>query len=88
MSQGRPFIPRDKPKFWVVGILAGLAGLGFGLLAIGAVWFGFPLMKSLFIVGFFACWATCAVSWFGFVLGMFVGRYRGLEEKPWREQVW
>jgi len=88
MSKGHPFIPKNKPKFWIMGIIAGLAGLGFGLLAFVATLFGFPLLMGFFTVGFFACWAMFVVSWFGFVLGMLGGRYHGLTEKPWHEQVW
>ncbi|MFQ6756997.1 MAG: hypothetical protein D9V46_02180 [Deltaproteobacteria bacterium] len=88
MSQGRPFIPRDKPKFWVIAIIAGLSGLGFGLLMIGAVLLALPLLKGFFIGCFLASLATFFVSSFGLVFGMLAGRYRGLTEKPWREQVW
>lgn len=36
MSEPKPFIPRDKPKSWVVGILAGLVGLAVGLVGFAA----------------------------------------------------
>jgi hypothetical protein len=88
MKETRYFIPRDKPKLWVIGILAGLCGFGSGLLAFGATWFGLPLAKVLFTAMFFVCWATFVVSWIGFVFGLVCGRYRRLTERPWPEQVW
>ena len=84
----RPFIPRDKPRWWVIFILACLVGLGVGLLAFTAAWFGLTWVSRQLVPISLACWATAAVSWFGFMFGMVTGRYRNLEDRPWKEQVW
>ena len=52
MSEVRPFIPQDKPKFFVVGVLAGLIGLASGLVAFASASFGFSLLKTLSVVVF------------------------------------
>jgi CHASE2 domain-containing sensor protein len=88
MSDSRPFIPRNKPRFWVIGVLAGLAGLGFGVLAFCAAWLGVSILKACFMAAFIACWAIFVVAWFGCLSGFISGRYRGLSDKPWRDQVW
>jgi len=88
MSKTQPFIPRDKPKFWVICVLAGLCGLGAGLLAFGASWLQLTVLSWFFMAIFFVCWSTFVISWIGFISGLLSGRYRGITEKPWREQVW
>ncbi len=84
----RTFIPNDKPKFWVIGILAGLIGFGAGLVAFAATVAGINIIKQVFIAIFMVCWLTFAVSWFGCLIGFLSGRYRHLQSKPWSEQVW
>jgi uncharacterized membrane protein len=88
MSKKQPFIPRDKPKFWVLGVLSALCGLGLGLLALGAAWYGIDMLKEALIVLFAACWVTFILSWLGFVFGLLSGRYQNITEKSWREQSW
>jgi len=88
MSQHRPFIPQNKPRLWVIFMLAGLIGMGAGLLGFLAAWFGLPWLSAPLIIVFFACWGTAAVSWFGFAFGMLTGRYSKLVARPWKEQVW
>ena len=88
MSEGRPFIPRDKPKFFVLGALAGFIGLASGVVAFASASFGFSLLKALSTIVFIACCAVFFVSWFGCLFGYLSGRYARLTAKPWREQVW
>jgi hypothetical protein len=88
MSAARPFIPRDKPKFFVVGVLSGLCGLGSGVAAFAAAALAIPPLKTLCLFLFFVCWLAFAISWFGCLIGYFSGRYEHLATKPWREQVW
>jgi len=84
----KPFIPRDKPKSWVVFVLSALLGLAFGLGAFAAASYGWPFGKAIFIAGFAACWAVGALAGLTCGIGMATRRYRNLQEKPWREQVW
>lgn len=87
MSQ--PFIPRDKPKSWVLFICAALiALLAFGpIIGLGtlveASW-----LYQLGIVGFVACWCVMAVSGAITAVGGLTGRYRNLVAKDWKDQVW
>lgn len=87
-SYARAFFPRNRPRFWVVGATAWLLGfivglIGFGVATLDLVWLQIPLMAV-----FALCWLVGVVCWFGYVHGIFSGRYRGITEKPWREQVW
>jgi hypothetical protein len=84
----KPFIPRDKPKSWVVFVLSALLGLAFGLCVFAAASYGWPIAKAFFIAGFAACWALGAFAGLICGIGMATGRYGNLQEKPWREQVW
>ena len=84
----RSFIPKDKPKSWVIFVLAALAGLGFGLCAFAAASQGWLTAKAIFIAGFAICWATGAVAGATCGIGMLTGRYSDMQEKPWRDQVW
>lgn len=84
----RPFIPRNKPRFWVVFVLACLTGMGIGLIGFGAAWLELELLQKVAMALFMVCWGIAAVSWFGFIVGLLSVRYRGLQEKSWKEQVW
>ena len=84
----KPFIPRDKPKSWVVFVLSALLGLAFGLCAFAAASYGWPTAKAICIAGFAACWAAGALAGITCGIGMATGRYGNLQEKPWRDQVW
>ena len=88
MSSSRPFIPTDKPRFWVVFTLAGLVGLAAGLVAFAAAWSDFEALSAVFKVVFVICWAVGAFSWVGFAAGMLTGKYRGMVDRPWKEQLW
>jgi len=84
----KPFIPRDKPKSWVIFMLAGLAGLFSGLCAFLAAAYHWPVAKTVFIACFFACWGVAFFAGIVCAAGMLTGHYRGIGEKPWRDQVW
>lgn len=87
MSQ--PFIPRDKPKSWVLFICAGLLGLLAFAPIIGlGIFFEANWLFRLGVVGFVACWCLMAVSGVVTAVGGFSGRYRNLEAKDWKDQVW
>lgn len=87
MNEARPFIPRDKPKFWVQYHIAGLSGLGFGLIGFGDVYLSQVWLYKVCTGLFMACWCVCFVSYFGYLHGCFTGRYKNLTENEWRSQV-
>jgi hypothetical protein len=85
----RSFIPRDKPKSWVLGILALLAGL---FVAVPIVLAGHYLHLG-FIKGLGTfLFAFCAITFFCmWVIGLvkaLTGRYRRIEERDWKDQTW
>ncbi len=84
----KSFIPRDKPKSWVVFVVSALLGLAFGLSAFAAAAYDLPIVKAIFIAGFVACWAVVAVAGVTCGIGMATGRYADLQERPWQDQVW
>ena len=88
MSQKRPFIPTDKPRFWVLFTLACLLGMGFGLIGFGAAWFELRWLALPMMFLFACCWLVAAASWLGYAFGCITGRYRNLTSRPWSEQVW
>jgi hypothetical protein len=83
-----PFIPADKPKFWVIGVLAGLIGMAIGLVAFASAYLAPAFAKWVCFPLFMLCWATFAVCWLGAAFGLFTGRYRHLQSRSWHEQVW
>jgi cation transporter-like permease len=88
MSKHKPFIPRDKPKLWVIGVLSGLVGIVAGGIAFTAAAFEFQAIKLVFVTIFVFCWSVLAVSWVGFFIGSLSGRYKKLEPKRWKDQQW
>lgn len=88
MKDSAPFIPRDKPRSWVVGVLAGLSGLAAGLVAFVGAWLGFAVVKFVGIVLFVACWLAFAGAWLVFMIGLVSGRYAKVEPREWSDQVW
>lgn len=89
IKKKKPFIPKDKPKSWVVGISSSLVGL---LLA-GPIMFLGSYLELSFIAAigmaiFIICWVAFIVTWFVFAIGLFKGKYRNMQEREWGEQIW
>lgn len=87
-TRNRHFIPKDKPRFWVVFVLAGLLGLLFGLVAFAAEWANLGWAAGPCKAAFFVAWLVAAFSGVGFAAGLLSGKYKSLSERPWKEQVW
>ncbi len=85
----KPFIPRDKPKSWVVLLIAILVALLIGapVLFLGAV-FDLAFLHAVGRVIFYGAWATGAVMACVFVFGVVRGKYGDIRELPWSEQEW
>jgi len=88
MPSSKPFIPRNKPKFWVIGVLSGLLGLAFGLLGFTSAYFHIAILPIFFMGCFLICWLSFAVCWVGSIVGLVSGRYRNMQDRAWRDQVW
>ncbi len=85
----KPFIPRDKPKSWIIAILAGLCGL---LIASPLIFMGYFLhwqfMQRFGTFFFIICWVMFALMWCVFMVENFRGKYKSIGEQDWRNQVW
>jgi len=84
-----PFIPRDKPKSWVIFISACLVGLlVFAPVAFLGVALEIQFLRYIGMAGLVACWTAAVLSWIVFRLGTASGKYRNLSARDWKEQVW
>lgn len=88
MIEPKPFIPRDKPKSWVVGILAGLVGLAVGLVGFVAAWAGINWLKVIATALFVLCWLVFSTMWCVCIFGQLTGRYKNIQPKKWGDQQW
>ena len=88
MTGTKPFIPRDKPRSWVVFICSGLLGMAVGVVGFGFAWLGIKIIQAIAIALFILCWVICAISWLVFIFSLVSGRYSNLQPKSWSEQVW
>lgn len=88
MTEPKPFFPLDKPRSWVIFVSATLLGLAIGLTAFAAAWFDVTLRRILATSLFVACWLVAAVCWCIFMIRQGAGRYRDIEPKPWKDQIW
>jgi hypothetical protein len=79
------FIPRDRPKSWVLMVSTDLLGL--------LVFAPFALLVDRWLhwiglAGCIVCWGISAAMWFVYRVGSGSGRYVSLQPRPWKEQVW
>ena len=84
-----PFLPRDKPKSWILFVISALAGL----LIAGPLFFsGIMLeMEALQFLGgllFWCFWIAGALMWFVFISRSIAGHYKGIGDRDWSEQIW
>lgn len=85
----KPFIPRNKPKSWVIFVLAGLCGLLVaGPLMFGGHYLGENEIVTLGKALFFLAWGVAVIMWFIFAAGLVTGKYKNISEKNWHEQLW
>jgi hypothetical protein len=88
MSTVKPFIPRDKPRSWVIGVCAGLIGMAVGLVGFVFAWVGIKPIQAIAIFLFMVCWLTFALSWLVFAFRLLTGHYRNIQSKDWAQQIW
>ena len=85
----KPFIPQNKPKSWVIGVLSVLSAVLFaGPLVIAGVYYSLPKLESVGRAMFWLSWAIGVASWLIFMGKLVGGKYRGMQEKSWKEQIW
>jgi len=88
MSRRQPFFPKDKPRSWIIGVSAVLAGLGFGCLGFLGVFLDW---SPLFYLGgalFVLCWLVGFPMIVLFNIRLVAGHYRGLGNTSWEQRPW
>ena len=89
IKQKKPFFPKDKPKSWILYITSCLLGLLVGgPIAFAGGYFGIKSIKIIGTIIFVSCWSTMFITFFVFVFGKASGKYKKMEERSWKEQVW
>jgi hypothetical protein len=85
----RPFIPRDKPKSWVIGILAGLCGffIASPIVLVGH-FLAIEILKSFGTILFFTFIIIMMVMLMIFFVDMVSGHHRNIKNRDWKDQVW
>ena len=89
MTQIETFIPRDKPKLWCLGIISALVGLFIaGPIMFAGAYFKIGAIKTFGASIFVACVALFFLMWLVFMAGLARGKYKSLEDRDWKDQVW
>ena len=84
----RPFLPLDKPRSWTVFVVSCLTGVVIGAVGFGAAFLELDFLRLAAMALFGVCWAIAAVSWVLFMVRFTNGDYRGIEARPWKDQIW
>jgi hypothetical protein len=88
-SNKKPFIPRDKPKSWVLFVLFLLAALLVAApITILGIYFDLGIVKGLGTTLFVICILISFPLYFVFLGGMLRGKYSNIKEQNWENQVW
>lgn len=88
-TSDRVFIPRKKPKSWIVIIICGLVGV---LIAGPLAVFGEVLQvegfKRVGIFLFWGCWIVAVPMSFIYLYRLATGYYKGISDRDWKDQFW
>ena len=88
-KSNKQFIPRDKPKSWIIFICSGLVCLLVASpIAIGGSVLKIKFLQMTGIFLFDLCWSTMAVMFVVGIINRIIGRWKNIEEKDWKDQVW
>jgi hypothetical protein len=89
INSKKPFLPRDKPRSWIVAIICGLIGvLVAGPLAIAGITFEISALKEAGTLLFWCSWMVAISMGAVFLSKTIAGRYKSIEARDWSEQVW
>ena len=88
-DSNKPFIPRDKPKSWVLFICA----ISTQLLVVTPLMILGDYLESdtiavISMVLFVVCFVVAVVMLLVYMVGFLRGRYATLTEQNWGKQVW
>ena len=83
------FFPRNKPKSWVVFIVCILSGVTISapLVALG-YYFDIKLIEVAGRCIFVVSWVIGFLAWGIYIYRLVSGRYKHIEEKGWKDQLW
>ena len=85
----KSFIPKDKPKSWVLFILGCLSGLLVAApIAISGVTLKVQVIKTIGISLFIGFLVFGAIMYFVYIISLAKGRYKDIESRDWKEQIW
>ena len=85
----RPFLPRDKPKSWVIFIICCLTGLLVaGPIAVSGIAFQVEALTSVGTAIFWGCWIVGIAMWIVYISRSIAGHYKSIEDRDWDDQVW
>ena len=88
-SSSKPFLPRDKPKSWIIFVISGLVGLLLAApMAICGVVFQVDALRAVGTTLLWCFWAIGATMWLIYIFRSIAGRYKEIEERDWGQQVW
>ena len=88
MESERPFIPLDRPRLWVVTVLAGLNYMAIALLTFAVSHFEIKWLNGASIGILGLAWLIFAGSMIGYSIRAAMGKYKNIKPRPWREQIW
>ena len=84
-----PFLPRDKPKSWIVFIVSGLLGvLIAGPIALSGIWFEIEALVSVGRLLLWSCWAVAVSMWIVHFSRSIAGHYKDVGDHDWKDQIW
>ena len=89
MTNSNHFIPRDKPKSWVVGSLSVISALLVaGPVTLIGIYAESDILFHLGGILFFGSWLLVIVMLVIYRVGVTKGKYVNLGKKDWSNQIW
>jgi len=89
MQWEESFIPKDKPKSWVIFNVSGLIGLlvAVPIFVLGAC-LESEIVENIGTRLLLLCLIVGIPAWLIFAAGMVSGKYRSIKTRKWRQQIW
>jgi hypothetical protein len=89
MTKSEAFLPRDKPKSWIIFVISILAGLLIaGPLAVSGIALEIKILQSAGITLLWVCWVFGGAMWLLYICRSIAGHYKDIGSHDWREQIW
>ena len=89
MTTSKAFLPRDKPKSWIMFVISILAGLLVaGPLAVSGIALEIETLESAGTTLLWSCCVFGGTMWLLYICRSIAGHYKDIESRDWREQIW